>query len=76
MIEKHYVDDKLIKNFEFKFKFCIPNSSNTIEFIYDMPEISKEQYKLMVTEPWITESDTYFFNSGKLIIHNRAIYNY
>jgi hypothetical protein len=30
----------------------------------------------MINSPWETKSDTFFFVDNKLIIHNRAEYNY
>lgn len=30
----------------------------------------------MIAAPYETKSDTFFFVDGKLIIHNRAAYNY
>ena len=50
MIERHYFNEKLIKSFEFKFDFCIPNSVNTWESIYAMPEIEHELKKRMISE--------------------------
>ena len=76
MIERHYFNDILIKSFEFKFDFCIPNSTNTWESIYVMPEIDPEQKKQMIDEPWHTRSDSFYFVGDKLIMHNKAIYNY
>ena len=35
MIERHYFRDILIKSFDFNFGFCIPNSRNTWEAIYE-----------------------------------------
>lgn len=46
MIERHFFRDTLIKSFEFKFGFCVPNSRNTIEHIYDMPNLTETQSKL------------------------------
>lgn len=37
MIERHYFKNQLIQNFEFKFPFCIPKTTNEYEAIYDMP---------------------------------------
>ena len=34
MIERHYFREKLIKSFDFKFGFCIPNSKNSWESMY------------------------------------------
>ena len=76
MIERHYFNDTLIKSFEFKFDFCIPNSVNTWESIYTIPEIDPEVKKKMIDEPWHTRSDSFYFVGGKLIMHNKAIYNY
>ena len=76
MIERHYFNEKLIKSFEFKFDFCIPNSVNTWESIYVMPEIEPELKKQMISEPWHTRSDSFYFVGDKLIMHNKAIYNY
>ena len=41
MLERHYFKGKLIKSFEFKFGFCIPNTVNSWEAIYDMPELTE-----------------------------------
>ena len=76
MIERHYFNNKLIKSFEFKFDFCIPNSVNTWESIYTIPEIDPEVKKQMIDEPWHTRSDSFYFVGDKLIMHNKAIYNY
>ena len=76
MIERHYFNEKLIKSFEFKFDFCIPNSVNTWESIYTIPEIDPEVKKQMIAEPWHTRSDSFYFVGDKLIMHNKAIYNY
>jgi hypothetical protein len=37
MVERHYFKGKVIKSYEFKFGFCIPNSKNSLEVIYDLP---------------------------------------
>ena len=41
MIERHYFGDKLLKNFDFNFGFCVPNSRNTVEHIYEFPALDK-----------------------------------
>lgn len=76
MIERHYFNEKLIKSFEFKFDFCIPNSVNTWESIYTIPEIDPVVKQQMIDEPWHTRSDSFYFVGDKLIMHNKAIYNY
>ena len=76
MIERHYFNEILIKSFEFKFDFCIPNSVNTWESIYTIPEIDPKLKQQMIDEPWHTRSDSFYFVQNKLIMHNKAIYNY
>ena len=41
MIERHYFRDTLLKSFDFDFGFCIPNSRNTCEHIYEFPQLSE-----------------------------------
>ena len=76
IIERHYFKDLLIKSFEFKFDFCIPNSVNTWEYIYTIPEIDPNIKKDMINQPWNTRSDSFYFVGDKLIMHNKALYNY
>jgi len=45
MIERHYFHDQLIKSFDFDFGFCPPNTRNSIEHIYEMPEFDSQQSK-------------------------------
>lgn len=76
MIERHYFKGKLIKSFEFKFDFCIPNSVNNWETIYNIPEIDEETKKEMINYPWETSSDSFYFVENILIMHHKAKYNY
>jgi hypothetical protein len=76
MVERHYFRDKLIKSFDFNFGFCIPNSTNSWEAIYDLPELSKEQEDEIVRNPFETKSDSFYFVDGLLIMHNKAEYAY
>ncbi len=41
MIERHYFKNKLIKSYEFEVPFCIPNTVNSLEAIYELPEFTK-----------------------------------
>lgn len=76
MIERHYFRDTLIKSFDFTFGFCIPNSTNTWEAIYDMPPLDPELKQLMIDNPWETESDSFYYVGDELIMHNKAKYAY
>jgi hypothetical protein len=42
IIERHYFRNVLLRSYEFSFPFCIPNSTNTWEHIYTIPEISED----------------------------------
>jgi hypothetical protein len=76
MVERHYFRGKVIRSYDFKFGFVIPDSLNSWEFIYDLPELEDEEKMDIINAPWEVKSDSYFFAEGKLIIHNRAEYNY
>ena len=76
MVERHYFRGRVIRSYDFKFGFVIPNSTNSWEFIYDLPELTPEEENEIIEAPWEVKSDSFFFADEKLIIHNRAIYNY
>jgi len=76
MVERHYFREKVIRSYEFKFGFLIPNSENSWEFIYDLPNLTEAEKKDIIASPWEVKSDTFFFAGERLIIHNRAEYNY
>lgn len=76
MIERHFFRDTLLKTFDFEFGFCIPNSKNTCEHIYEFPKISKETIGEMVAHPYETRSDSFYFVNNRLIMHNKAQYAY
>ena len=76
MIERHYFKDQLIKSFRFNFDFCIPNSTNQWETLYEVPELDEDLKDEMIANPWETKSDSFYFVDGKLCMHHKAIYNY
>ena len=77
LLERHYIEGKLAANFRFAFPVFIPNSSNDIEFIYNIPKLSPEvEEKLEKGEDIYAESDTFVFVEGKLTVHRRAKYTY
>lgn len=47
MIERHYFHDRLLKSFDFEFGYLIPQTRNTMEHIYEFPELSKQDSKLI-----------------------------
>lgn len=46
MVERHYFKNRLLKSFDFDFGFCMPNSQNSCEHIYEMPALTPEEGKI------------------------------
>lgn len=76
MIERHYFKDELLKSFDFDFGFCVPNSRNSCEQIYALPDLSKKEKQKMIQSPYKTRSDSFYFVKNKLVMHNKAEYAY
>jgi len=76
MIERHYFRGQLIQSYDFAFGFCIPNSVNTWEAIYPMPNLSPALVKQMIENPNEVKSDSLYFVGDQLIMHNKAEYSY
>ena len=76
MIEKHYYGSQLIKNYDFTFGFCIPDTMNTWDASYDVPPLKEELLEDMINNPYKTTSDTFYFVDDVLIMHNKASYRY
>ena len=74
MIERHYFRDKLIKSFDFNFGFCIPNSTNSWEAIYDMPKLTRDEQEDIMKHPFETKSDSFYFVNNELIMHNKVLF--
>ena len=76
MIEKHYFRDRILKDYEFDFKFCIPNTENAWEQIYELPSMTDDEKMEIIENPGEVRSDTFFFVENKLVMHTRAMYDY
>lgn len=76
MIERHFFREKLLKSFDFEFGFCIPNSKNTCEHIYEFPQLTPDEIQDMIDHPYETRSDSFYFVDNQLIMHNKADYAY
>ena len=76
MIERHFFRDQHLKTFDFDFGFCIPNSKNTVEHIYEFPKLDKAFIEMMIKNPFETRSDSFYFVDGELVMHNKADYSY
>jgi hypothetical protein len=76
MIERHYFRGKLVQSYDFIFGFCIPNSTNSWEAIYDVPQHSPAEVEDYLAHPFDHKSDSFYFVDNKLIMHNKAEYQY
>jgi len=76
MIERHFFRDQHLKTFDFDFGFCIPNSVNSCEHIYEFPRLDQATIDEMVENPFETRSDSFYFVDDKLVMHNKADYSY
>ena len=65
MVERHYFRGKVIRDYSFKFGFVIPNSTNSWEFVYDLPNLTEEEKAEISAAPWEVKSDSFFFAEGK-----------
>jgi hypothetical protein len=43
MIERHFFNDKCLKTFDFFFGFCVPDSRNTCEQVYELPHLEPNE---------------------------------
>ncbi|CAE8605778.1 unnamed protein product, partial [Polarella glacialis] len=76
MIEKHYFRHQLLIDYDFSVPFVIPNTRSTWEMIYTKPELTQEWKDALISAPWECRSDSFYFVQDRLIMHNRAEYNY
>lgn len=54
MIERHFFKDRHLKTFDFNFGFCVPDSKNSCEQIYEFPKLDGDTIKAMINEPFAT----------------------
>ncbi|XP_051570561.1 protein unc-119 homolog B-B [Myxocyprinus asiaticus] len=76
LIERHYFRDLLLKTFDFEIGFCIPHSRNTCEHIYRLPDLDSHTIEEMITHPFETRSDSFYFANNTLIMHHKAEYSF
>ncbi|GMI41812.1 hypothetical protein TrCOL_g3709 [Triparma columacea] len=76
MIERHYFRNKLVKSYDFTFGFCIPGSTNTWDTVYSLPPLEDDLISEMVSSPYETTSDSFYFVGDTLVMHNKASYRY
>lgn len=76
MIERHYHNGTgaLMKSYDFNFSFCIPNSTNEWEAIYDMPLLHEREVQSLIQAG--SCSDSFYFVNNQLIMHNKATIKY
>lgn len=66
-------DHNLIR-FDLFFSLCW--QVNTVEHIYELPELSEPEMAEMVSQPHATRSDSFYFVDGALVMHNKADYSF
>jgi len=76
MVERHYFRNRLVKSYDFTFGFCIPESTNTWDAVYNIPPLEDELIEDMVRHPFETHSDSFYFVDDEMIMHNKASYKY
>ncbi|TRY59928.1 hypothetical protein DNTS_017596 [Danionella cerebrum] len=76
LIERHYFRDLLLKTFDFEIGFCIPHSRNTCEHIYCLPDLDTHTIQEMISHPYETRSDSFYFANNTLIMHHKAEYSF
>lgn len=76
LVENHYFEDKKIASFKFTFPFAVPNSTNTWEYVYEIPQIEPEFIDLLKNQKAKNYSDTFFFVNGEIILHNKSVYRF
>jgi hypothetical protein len=54
----------------------MPGSTNTWTKVYQLPELSGKMQAEMIENEFETQSDSFYFADGKLIVHNKAAYSY
>ena len=42
LIERHFFRDQILSAFEFTFPFCMPKSTNTWQYVYELPKLTAE----------------------------------
>lgn len=73
---RHYFRDQLIRGYDFTFGYCIPQSVNTWEAIYELPSLEPAVQEDMIAHPHETRSDSFYFVGEQLVMHNKASYAY
>ena len=43
---------QLVRSYDFAFSFCIPNSQNSWEAVYDLPEVNEEEVPTTMVLRW------------------------
>jgi len=76
MIERHYFRDQLMQSYDFNMPFVIPGSRSSWEMIYTKPMLNDEWKAALISSPWESRSDSFYFVNGELVMHNRAEYNF
>jgi len=56
--------------------YVIPDTQNTWEMQYELPELNDEWKQALIGAPWESKSDSFFFVNNQLVMHLKAVYRY
>ncbi|KAM9780453.1 matrix metallopeptidase 25a [Neosynchiropus ocellatus] len=76
LIERHFFRNLILKTFDFEIGFCIPHSRNTCEHIYCLPDLDPDTVAEMISHPFQTRSDSFYFVNNQLVMHHKAEYSF
>merc|ERR1712070_839914 len=76
MIERHFFRGDLLRSFDFTFGYCIANSENTREVIYELPRLPQTILDGLAKQPYSVSTDTFFFADDRLVHHIRGEHDY
>lgn len=65
MIERHFAQGQLFRTFDFTLGYCMPNSSNSHEVLYELPQLSPRASSNLARHP--VSIDTFFFAGERLV---------
>lgn len=74
LVENHFYKNNRIASYVFKFPYCAPNSVNSWQYVYELPQIPKEFVDDIIKNGTVTTSDTFFFVEGDMVMHNKSEY--
>jgi hypothetical protein len=76
LIERHYFRSRLLKTYDFSLGCLIPSSVNTLSLVYRLPQLTRDEVKEILDDPYEARADCFFFVDDELIIHCQSAYSF